>query len=100
MEARLALIPEAEDGLSGTVKPVTISNGSIYYGLSVGGWVVSSVDGYIHITLIRSIDTIIHELATREGVRAESRAMKKDAKGIEKKPVIEYDTKTKRFRQV
>lgn len=101
MEARLALIPEAKDTPYGTVKPVEVGkNGNIAYGLSVGSWVVSSVDKNIHITLSADIDTIVHEVATRKGIRAELRQAEKDAKGVEPEKVIEYDPISKRFRQV
>lgn len=100
MEARLALIPEEEDSQYGTVKPVEVRNGDISYGLSVGSWSLSSADKHIHIILSSDIDTIIHEVATRQGVRAELRQADKDAKGVERPKTIEYDTVTKKFRQV
>lgn len=92
MEAKLVLLPETEGSQYGAVVPIP-------NGLSVGYWATHS-DGHIHITLISDVDTIVHEVATREAVRAELRAANKVAKGEEKQPVIEYDPVTRKFRQV
>lgn len=102
MEAHLALIPEEEGSPYGTVNPVVADNGGITYGLSVGNWTLSSEsgNGYIHIVLPADVETIVHEVATRKSVRAESRATEKALKGEEKKPTIEYDPVTRKFKQV
>lgn len=94
-----ALIPEGEDKLYGGVKPVEVIDGQVCYGLSIGGWAVSHLDGNIHIVLREDIDAIIHETATRRGVNAELRQAEKDAKGVEKKPTIVLDPRTKRFKE-
>lgn len=100
MDTRLVLVPEEEGATYGRVKPARIEGGTITYGLSVGTWSLSKQDGRIYIDLLKDIDTIVHEVATRKGVRAELIAANKDAKGVEKKPTIILDPRTKRFKEV
>ena len=101
MDNRLVLVPEEEGATYGTVKPVAVNgSGLMSYGLSVGGWSLSSYDNRIYIDLLKDIDTVIHEVATTKSVKAELRAADKDAKGTEIKPVVTYDPRTKRFKQV
>ena len=92
MEANLVLVPEVEGSQYGVVSP--LPNG----GLSVGYW--NTLNGRIHITLYADVDTIVHEVATSKAINAELRAAKKDNEGEEIKPNIEYNPKTKRFKEV
>lgn len=100
MDTRLALVPDTEDPERGVVKPVAIKDGSVYYGTSVGRFTTNTPNGNTHVILNGDIDTIIHEVATRKGVAAELRAAEKDAKGTEIKPIITYNPKTKRFKEI
>lgn len=98
MDARLALVPNGEDTSRGVVRLVT-DNG-ILYGRSVGHWTSSTIDGNIHVILNQDVDTITHEVATSKAIRAELRAAERDANGVEIKPIITYDPKTRRFKEV
>lgn len=100
MDTRLVLVSDERTKDHGTVKTVALVNGNLYHGLSVGTWRLSDTDGYIYLTLYHDLDTIIHETATTKAVRAELRAAEKDAKGVEKKPIIILDPVTKRFKEV
>lgn len=100
MDTHLALIPDGEDLERGVVKPIVVKNGTTLYGFPVGHWTKSTPDGNIHVILSKDIDTIHHEVATRKGIAAELRAAEKNAQGVEIKPIITYDPKTKRFREV
>lgn len=100
METRLVLIPEEEGATYGKVQPLKVNGGNILYGLSVGFWSLSKEDNRVYIRLNEDIDNITHEVATAKSVRAELRQAKKDAEGVEIKPTIEYNPRTKRFKQV
>lgn len=97
MDNRFVLVPEEEGATHGRVRPAI---GIVAHGLSVGNWALSSRDGRIYLDLDSDTDTIIHETATSRSVRAELRAAEKDAKGVEKKPTIVLNPRTKRFSEV
>ena len=100
MDARLALVPDNSDTSLGVIKPIAYDDGNILYGMAIGHWTSHTSDGNIHIVLYDDITTIIHEKATGKAIRAELRAAEKDNNGEEIRPDIEYDPKTKRFKEV
>lgn len=99
MPARIILQHRERGNTYGRVVPLLHDkDGEPYHGLPVGHWGINA--GEIYIDLLESIDTIVHEVATRKAVRAEIRAANKVAKGEEHPFHVEYDPITKRFKQV
>ncbi len=99
MTTRLELVKEDNETF-GRIQPVEVTPTGNYHGLSVGSWY--ETDGHIYLDLYEPPDTIAHEIATSKAVRAEIAADKRAKEGVEVvRPFrVEYNPKTKRFKQV
>ena len=97
MPTRLALLPSERVNTCGPVVP-TAKDGITPVGLSVGTWHI--LNSIIYVEFLTDIDTIKHEVATSKAVRQELRQAEKDKAGIIHPTKIEYDPRTKKFRQV
>jgi len=100
MAVKIILQPKKQDDdLYGSAVPVVYDDdGTALTGLPIGWWRVDK--GVVSIELLPDIDVLKHETATRQAIRAELRAAEKDKKGVEAPIQIEFNPRTKRFKQV